>query len=195
MLQWDPDDGRYPSCWDALSQYLIIVRLPVALYQHHSPSAFLSGLDLSQRTQMLLTHDVGACRHLTNPRGELQDFMQDWILTVLNQVLMHFPYVFWISVQNRIETHVYFLQQGSSRVWSSNSTTANVHRSAENHGGKMLLRFTDWWKISVRRRCPLVVSSGRYIGLNRSASSHTSVASGGTMTDCIRLHNKYFTFT
>lgn len=64
--------------------------LSVALYQHHSPSAFLSGLDLSQRTQILLTRDVGACRHLTNPRGEVQDFVQDWILAVLNQVSMHF---------------------------------------------------------------------------------------------------------
>lgn len=84
--------------WDALSQYLIFVILSVALYQHHSPSAFLSGLDLSQRTQILLTRDVGACRHLTNPRGEVQDFMQDWILTVLNQVSDAFSHTSFESV-------------------------------------------------------------------------------------------------
>lgn len=33
---------------------------------------------------MLPTHDVGACRHLTHPRGEVQDFMQDLIFTFPN---------------------------------------------------------------------------------------------------------------
>lgn len=193
MLRWDTDDGRYLSC-RRLGRTLLIFnhcdtfccslstslsfRLPLrSWFKPKNTNSAHTWRRCMQTSDKPSWRGAGLCAGLDLDRFK-------------SGVGCIFSYVLWISVQNRIETHFYFMHQGSSRAWSSNSTTVNGHRSAENHGGKMLQRFTDWWKISVRQRCSLVVSSGQYIHLNRSASSHTSVASGGTMTDCIRLHHR-----